>query len=119
MYASMIEDTELIKGDSSEIYFFGVKDGRSLVTNWTGKFTIIEGFGSSPIVERDLPLNSGTGEGDSYTAGTKFIFQISPTETALLTENTKYIVSVRISNSTIPYSSELAQFKLKILPSGI
>jgi hypothetical protein len=119
MYVSLIEDKEMVQGDSSDIYFLGVKDGRSLATNWVCKYTIIEDFGKSPIVQRTLSLNSGLGEGDSYTVGTKFIFQVLPTESALLIPGKKYIISVQMSNPTIPYNSEIAQYRVKIKPQGV
>lgn len=119
-YESKIEDLELIQGASSDIYFFGNKDGSQLDDgNWEANYTILTAFGTSPIVSRVLPLNSGTGTGDTYTAGTKFIFQITPDECALLTANEKYIVTVEIKNPIIPYNGEIAQFKLKIKNQGV
>ncbi len=119
-YESKIQDTDIIQGDSSPIYFFGLKDNSPLDDgNWEGQYTIIETFGSSPVVSRALPLNSGTGTGDTYTAGTRFIFQILPSESALLESGKKYIVSVQIKNDSISYSGEIAQYKLKVLPGGV
>ena len=119
-YVSLIEDTEIIQGDSSDIYFFGNADGSQLDDgNWEANYTILTAFGTSPIISRTLPLNSGAGAGDVYSVGTKFIFQITPSECAQLTAGTKYIVSVEIKNDTIPYKGEIAQFKLKVLPQGV
>ena len=119
-YESKIQDTEIIQGDSSPIYFFGHEDDIQLNDgNWVAKYTILTDFGTSPIISRDLPLNSGTGTGDTFTAGTRFVFQITPDESAILTAGEKYIVSVEISNSTIPYKSEIAQYKLKVKPQGV
>jgi hypothetical protein len=118
-YISLIDDLELIQGDSSDLYFIGVKDNRLFFNGWEAEFAIIEDFGLSPIVSRILPINTGVGEGDKYTAGSKFIFQITPTESEQLTAGQKYIVSIRIKNDTIPYSKEIAQFKIKIKPAGI
>jgi len=119
-YQSKILDTDIIHGDSSPIYFLGNSDGSLLNDgNWNAKYAIIDAFGNSPIVSRTLPLNSGVGAGDIYTAGTKFVFQITPDESSLLTAGVKYIVSVQIENLTIPYRSEIAQFKLKVLNQGV
>lgn len=118
-YESKIEDLELIKGDSSDIWFFGLPDNSVLGVNWTAKYAIVSDFGTASIVERTLDKNSGTGAGDTYTAGTKFVFQISPTESALLTAGEKYIVAVEIKNDTIPYRGEIAQFKIKIKPGVV
>lgn len=117
-YESKIEDIELIQGDSSNIWFFGLPDGAILDSNWEAKYTIIDDFGKTPLIERTLPKNSGTGFGDKYTANTKFVFQIYPSESAILSENVKYIVGVEIKNTTIPYRSEVAQFKVKVKPSA-
>lgn len=117
---SLIEDFDLIQGDSSPLYYFGLPDGSQLDDgNWSATFAVLTDYGTSPIVTRTLPLNSGTGAGDTYIAGTKFVFQITPAESAALTVGVKYIVAVEISNDTIPYKGEVAQFKLKIKPQGV
>jgi hypothetical protein len=115
-YESKIQDLEIIKGDSSDIWFFGLPDNSVLGTDWVASFAIISDFGTSPIVSRVLDKNSGLGTGDTYAPGTKFVFQIRPNETALLTENEKYWVGVEIRNDTIPYRGEIAQFKIKVKP---
>lgn len=117
--ASLIEDTEIVQGDSSDIYFLGAKDNRSLSTGWTANYSILADFGKSAIVSRALSLNSGTGEGDKYPAGTKYIFQILPTESALLVPGEKYIVTVELANPSIPFKREIVQFKVKVKPQGV
>lgn len=118
--ASLIEDTDLIQGDSSDIFFFGLPDGSDLSGGvWIAQYTILTDYGTSPIISRTLPLNDGTGEGDSYVANTKFVFQIVPDESALLTVGTKYLVTVEIKNDTIPYKGEVAQYKMKIKNQGV
>jgi len=119
-YESKIEDLEIIQGDSSDIFFLGNSDGSQLDNgDWSAKYTILSDFESSPIVSRDLPLNSGNGTGDTYTTGTKFVFQITPDECSVLTAKQKYIVCIEVRNDTIPYKGEIAQFKLKVLPQGV
>jgi len=115
-YESVIEDTEIVQGDSTKIWFFGLPDNSVLGADWTAKYSIIPENGGVALVTRDLPKNSGTGFGDKYTAGTKFVFQIYPSESSILTAGEKYKVGVEIKNDTIPYRSEIAQFKVKILP---
>jgi hypothetical protein len=117
MYTSLIEDCELIQGDSSPIYFLGSKDSRTLDSNWSAKYTIRQDYNSAALVERILPLNSGLGEGDKYTEGTKFVFQIYPSESSILTVGEKYYVGVEIKNSSIPYRQEVAQFRVKVRAS--
>ena len=118
-YVSKIEDIELIKGDSSPIWFFGLPDSTVLSADWTAKFAIVTDFGTSAVIERTLPKNSGTGAGDTYTAGTKFVFQILPSESALLDSGLKYIAAVEIKNDVINYRAEIAQFKVKVKPGVI
>ena len=119
-YESKIQDTEIIQGDSSPIYFFGHEDNIQLDDgDWVASYTILTEYGTTPIVSRVLPLNSGTGTGDSYTAGTRFVFQITPSESAILEVSTKYLVSVEIKNDTIPYKGEIAQYKMKVKPQGV
>lgn len=118
-YESKIEDIELVQGDSSNLWFFGLPDGSVLGADWIGKYTIRADFGTVALVERALPKNSGTGFGDKYTANTKFVFQIYPSESANLTVGEKYIVGVEIKNDTIPYRSEVAQFRVKVRGSVV
>ncbi len=98
---------------------FGLPDNSVLGIDWTAKYTIRADFGTAALIERTLPKNSGTGFGDKYTAGTKFVFQIYPTESANLTVGEKYIVGVEIKNDSIPYRSEVAQFRVKIRGSVV
>ena len=119
-YESKIEDTEIIQGDSSPIYFFGHEENIQLDDgNWIAQYTILTEYGTSPIVSRTLPLNDGTGTGDSYVVGTRFVYQITPDESALLDVGTKYLVSVEIKNDTIPYKGEIAQYKMKVKNQGV
>jgi hypothetical protein len=119
-YESKIKDIELIQGDSSDIWFFGLPDGSDLSGgDWNAVYAVLTDFGTTPIIERALPLNDGTGEGDSYPASTKFVFQITPDESALMESSTKYQVVVQVNNLTIPYRGEIAQFKAKIKPQGV
>lgn len=115
-YESLIEDFEIVQGDSSPIWFIGLPDGRYLNDgNWTGRYVIANKHGDTAIIDRPLPFNSGVGEQDNYEAGTKFVFQILPDESDLLTGNKKYSAAVELSNDTINYRGEIARFELKVL----
>lgn len=114
-YESLIENMDIVQGDSSAIWFIGLPDGRVLDSNWSGRYVIAEKHGATPIIDRVLPLNSGSGEGDVYDVSTKFVFQMLPSETALLTGNKKYKVAVEISNDSINYRGEIARFELNVL----
>lgn len=119
-YESKIEDTEIIQGDSSPIYFFGHEENIQLDDgNWVATYTVLTDYGTSPIIERILPLNSGTGTGDTYPVGTRFVFQITPDESALLDAGVKYLVTVEIKNDLIPYKGEIAQYKMKVKSQGV
>ena len=117
-YESLIEDFDLIQGDSSPIWFFGLPDGSSLNDgNWNAQCKIMEDYGKPPLVggPRTLSLNSGTGLGDEYPIGSKFVFQILPSESAQLLPNTKYAIVVEIWNESLNYMCEVARFKCKVL----
>lgn len=115
-YESLIEDFDLVHGDSSAIYFVGLPDGSLLDDgNWTARYTISSKFGDTPIVDVVLPFNSGSGSGDIYTAGTKFVFQVIPTESANLTGGKKYDCAVEITNNSINFNNEIARFKINVL----
>lgn len=115
-YESLIEDTEIIQGDSSEITMFGTQTGDDLSTGWTAAYTISTALGEAPVVQRALPLNDGT-EGE--VANTYFVHQILPSESAQLTVGEKYWVAIEISNPSINYNGEVAQYKLKVKPQGV
>jgi len=114
-YESLIEDTEIIQGDSSDIYLFTI-DETELDEGFTASFTIRKSFSEPAIVSRDLVRNDGS---EGYVAGSQLVFQLKPEDTSLLTVGVKYIVSVEIRNPDISYNAEVAQFKLKILPQGV
>ena len=115
-YESLIEDIDIVEGDSSDIWFIGMPDGRQLDDGlWVARYVIAQNNGSTPIVERNLSVNNGTVEGDTYTAGTRFVFHILPSESALLTGNKKYVVAVELSNDSINFKRELARFTANVL----
>ncbi len=115
---TLIDDGELIKGASSPITLFYTDMADDLSGgDWICRYTIISDFGEIPIVERALSLNSEVLDGIPINGC--FVHQIVPSESLLLTENTKYIVTVEISNASINYNDEVAQFKVKIKPQGV
>jgi len=115
-YESLIGNIDIVEGDSSDIWFIGMPDGRQLDTGfWSARYVIATKNGAVPIVERNLSLNSGVDEGDSYPTGTKFVFHILPSESAQLTGNKKYAVAVELSNPSINFKRELARFTANVL----
>jgi hypothetical protein len=115
-YESLIEARELVQGDSSPIWFFGLPDNSTLDDgNWTARYVVSNKFGGTAYLDKVLPLNSGTGTGDTYAQGTRFIFQILPVDSATLTGGTKYKCTVEISNPAINFKNEIARFGLSVL----
>jgi len=95
---------------------FWVADGSLLNDgNWSAKFIILDKFGGTQLVNKSIPLNSGTGIGDTYTTGTQFVFQILPADSATLTGGKKYDCAVEITNNSINYNAEVARFKINLL----
>ena len=116
-YKSLMKDDELIRGDSSDINMFSTDMADDLSEDWEAFYTIaIELESATPIISRALPLNDGT---DGTVAGSAFVHQITPEESVLLTADTKYWVTIQITNSTIGYNSEVAQYRLKIKKQGV
>lgn len=114
-YESLIDNTEIIQGDSSDIYLFTL-DGTMLADEFTSKFTVRENWDTPVVITRVLSKNDGS---EGYVAGSHFVFQLTPAETATLAVGTKYIVSIQVTNESLTYNAEIAQFKLKILPQGV
>ncbi len=118
MAESLIEDHELIQGDTSKVYFFRHPDTIVMGNDWSCKYTISDKMGGTPIIERIIPKNTG-GEISVYPQDTRFVFQILESESSQLDVGKKYEVAVQITNSTIEFNAEVAQFKLKIKPQGV
>ena len=108
--ASLIENMELIQGDSSTIFKFGESTGKVLNDDWTASFAIIEVDVTAPIISRTLSKDAEK---------LNFIFQILPTDSELLEVGKKYQVAIEIKNEALNFNVEVAQFKLKILPQYV
>ena len=123
MYESLVEDFELVVGDSSDIWMFTSPSVGAFDPNWEAHMAIVEEMEDvSPIVIRQLPLNQellntdGTikEEGNKY-----FVCQITPEESSRLVSETKYFFVVQIKNDTLGYKQELVQCKIKTKKQGI
>ena len=115
---SLIEDFDLIQGDTSKVWFFKHPDTIVMGADWTCKYTISDKMGENVIIIRDIPKNTG-GEITVYPNGTRFVFQILESESSQLEVGKKYEVAVQITNHNIEYNVEVAQFKIKIKPQGV
>lgn len=116
LYKSLINDFEIVSGDSSETYFIGSKDAEIMKSySWTARLIISHAFGDGVITQRELVLNDGNMIGDKYEVGTKFVVQILPQESILLEGGKKYVGTVELTCSEINYNKEVARFKIKVL----
>ena len=52
--ASLIDNMDLIQGDSSTIFKFGESTGKVLDNSWEASFAIIETDPNAPIISRTL-----------------------------------------------------------------
>jgi len=115
---SLIEDGELVQGASSPITLFYTDMADDLSGgDWVCRYTILDDYGNAPLIDRVLALNSEVIDGIPINGC--FVHQILPSESAILTVGTKYHVSVEITNASIDYSDEVAQFRVKIKPQGV
>lgn len=108
--ASLIENMDLIQGDSSTIFKFGESTGKVLNDAWVASFAIIEADVNAPIISRTLSKDQEK---------LNFIFQILPTDSENLEVGKKYQVAIEIKNEDLNFNVEVAQFKLKILPQYV
>lgn len=108
--ASLIDNMDLIQGDSSTIFKFGESTGRVLDDNWEASFVIVETDPNTPIISRTLSKDESQNN---------FIFQILPTDSEKLEVGKKYQVAIEIKNNSLNFNVEVAQFKLKILPQYV
>lgn len=116
VYESIIEDMEIVQGDSSDVWYIGMPDGRQLDGgDWFARYVIATAHGKTPVVNVPLSLNSGTGDGDVSPVGTKFVFRIDPADSAILSGNKKYKAIVELTNTSIKFNREVARFTLKVL----
>jgi len=110
---------DLVVGDSTPIWYIGLPDGSPISgNNWTARYFIAPKFGDTAIVQRDLILNDVPVSGGLYATGSHFVFQIFPEESALLTQQKKYAVTVEITNLGIKFNREIARFWVNMLPGG-
>jgi len=122
-YESLIEDFELIVGDSSDVWMFTSLDVDTFDDDWKAYVAIVEDLdGATPVVLRPLPLNQELLNPDGTIkekANKYFICQISPEESSRLQPDIKYFFIVQISNDTLGYKQELVQCRLKTKKQGI
>ena len=132
MYKSLLEDFELVVGDSSEVYMLESGDVNTFAPEvttpptepkWKCHMAITEDLeDTSPLLVRPVPLNAELLNVDGTIKepyGKYFVVQISPEESALLTYGTKYWFVVQVKNDELGYKQELIQCRLKAKKQGI
>lgn len=109
--ASLIESIELVEGDSSNVYTFGSDDFPDISSvNWDSSLVIREkSITGAVVLTRALLKNQ---------ANTRFVFQLTPTETDTLNSG-RYYLSISVFNLSIDFRREVVQAPLVIKASGI
>jgi len=123
IYKSLLQDFELIVGDSSEVFTIESPDVLSFDSTWTCYMGITEELEGTPLLVRSVPMNAELLAPDGVTilepANKYFVVQIHPEESALLQYDVKYWFVVQIANDTIGYKQEVIQCRLKAKKQGI
>jgi hypothetical protein len=122
-YESLLEDFDLIVGDSSDVWMFESPNVDAFDENWEGHMAITEDLEEVLTVVRPIPLNAELLADDGVTilepANKYFVCQITPEESSRLESGIKYYFVVQIKNDTLGYKQELVQCRLKAKKQGI
>lgn len=123
IYKSLLQDFELIVGDSSEVFTIESPDVLEFDSTWACFMGITEELEGTPLLVRSVPMNAELLAPDGVTilepANKYFVVQIHPEESALLQYDVKYWFVVQIANDTIGYKQEVIQCRLKAKKQGI
>ena len=116
VYESLLEDFELVVGDSSEVFMLLSPSVTQFDTDWSCHMGITEELEDiSPIIVRPAPLNEELVDAEGVVtepAGKYFVIQITPEESSLLEHGVKYWFVVQVKNDTLGYKQELIQCRL-------
>jgi hypothetical protein len=128
-YESLLDDFELVVGDSSEVYMLQSPNVPSFSgttadpSSWECHMAITEDLeDDSPLLVRPVPLNEELLNEDGTVkeeGGKYFVVQITPEESALMTYDIKYWFVVQVKNDELGYKQELIQCRLKAKKQGI
>lgn len=129
VYESLLEDFELVVGDSSEVYMLLSPNvpsfGGSITepTKWECHMAITTDLeDTSPVLVRPVPLNLELKDDDGIVveeAGKYFVVQITPEESTLLEAGIKYWFVVQVKNDELGYKQELIQCRMRAKKQGI
>ena len=121
IYESLLEDFEIVVGDSSEIYMVEAPEVGEFSSDWEAHVAVTTDLEEQPILLRPVPKNLELQEdGEIIEPADKyFVVQLSPTETSILESDTKYWFVVQVKNDVIGYKQELIQCRMKAKKQGI
>lgn len=122
-YESLVEDFEIVAGDSSNVWMFLSPNVPAFDSGWEAHMGIVEELEETePVLVRQLPLNLELLNTDGTVkepAGKYFVCQITPEESAMLESDKKYNFVVQVKNQSLGYRQELVQCKMKVKKQGI
>lgn len=114
---SLISSISLVAGDSSDIYYFSSPDFTDFADeNWVGK-AIIRNKSVTGDEVLSIDLIKEEDETDPLVMP-KFIFKITPTQSATLIAGNYYLI-IEIKNLSLNFRRELVRAKLQISASGV
>ena len=118
---SLLEDFEIIVGDSSDVFMLESPNVGSFGAEWSAHMAITSELEERPVILRPVPLNEELKDGTTVIepAGKYFVVQITPTESSILESDTRYYFVVQIKNDLLGYKKELIQCRLKARKQGI
>jgi len=129
IYKSLLDDFELVVGDSSDVYMLLSPNVNSFagtptnVSDWECHMAITEDLEDiSPLLVRPVPYNEELKDTDGTIIepkGKYFVVQITPGESNLLEYGIKYWFVVQVQNKKLGYRQELIQCRLKAKKQGI
>jgi hypothetical protein len=112
----LVEEFTLIQGDSSDVSVFSSTDFDTFDNNWSATMAIVDTLGGTTIISRAVPKNDGT---DGNPVNSRFILQILPSESDLLTPGNKYFLVMEVKNDVLNFKNEIVQTKFKVTAGGI
>jgi len=101
--------SKIIKGNSFAYTLDRIVDGSAVdLTGYTLRLLVVESDGTHTAIDRMITELDQT--------NTKFLINLTPTETDSLTENSSYNICNRLENSVDDYIKDVTQ-SVKIAPS--
>ena len=113
---TLVQNINLIKGESSDIYQFSSKEYPTFDNDWVGNLVIRKNtIGGDVVLARSLPKNEAT---ENSLADSSFVFQLTPNESDLIGVG-RFFISIEIRNDVKNFNKEIVQTGFTIKESGI